>query len=164
MDGFWPNLHNYIVVTWKRTDLIFLWPWPNFQGHRRAQIVGKWLFCTLSPRWIDGFWPNLYSYIVETGTRSDETLVTLTSFSRSQWAQIVGKWLVCTLSHEGWILIKLAQLYCCDMKKNWLNFGDLDPIFKVTGGLRLLENGFSAPYLQIIWMDFDQTCTAILLR
>ena len=23
----------------------------------------------------------------------------------------------------------------------WLDFGDLDPIFKVTGGLRLLENG-----------------------
>ena len=25
--------------------------------------------------------------------------------------------------------------------KCWLAFGDLDPIFKVTGGLRLLENG-----------------------
>ena len=33
------------------------------------------------------------------------------------------------------------------MEKNWLDFGDLDPIFKVTGGLRLLENGLSAPYL-----------------
>ena len=52
----------------------------------------------------------------------------------------------------------------CDMKKNGLDFGDLDPIFKVTGGLRLLENGFSAPYLQIEWMDFDQSCTATLLR
>ena len=50
------------------------------------------------------------------------------------------------------------------MKKNWLDFGDLDPIFKVTAGLRLLENGFSAPYLQNEWMDFNQTCTAILLR
>ena len=50
------------------------------------------------------------------------------------------------------------------MKKNWLDFGDLDPIFKVTGGLRLLENGFSVPYLQNEGMDFDQTCTAILLR
>ena len=44
------------------------------------------------------------------------------------------------------------------------NFGDLDPIFKVTGGLRLLENGFSAHYPENEWMDFDQTCTAILLR
>ena len=45
------------------------------------------------------------------------------------------------------------------MKENWLDFGDLDPIFKVTRGLRLLENGLSAPYPQIEWMDFDQTCS-----
>ena len=30
------------------------------------------------------------------------------------------------------------------MEKNWLDFGNLDPIFKVTLGLRLLENGLSA--------------------
>ena len=50
------------------------------------------------------------------------------------------------------------------MKKNCLDFGGLEPIFKVTGGLRLLENGFSLPYLQNELMDFDQTCTTILLR
>ena len=50
------------------------------------------------------------------------------------------------------------------MKKNWLDFGDLDPISKVTGRLKLLENGFSAAYLQNEWMEFDQTCIAILLR
>ena len=94
----------------------FWWPWPHFQGHRRAQIVGKKLFCTISPGWMDGFWLNLHIYIVVT------------------W------------------------------KKNWLDFGDLDPIFKVTQGLRLLKNGLSAPYLMKEWMDFDQTCTAILLR
>ena len=65
---------------------------------------------------------------------------------------------------NGWILTKLVHLYCCDMEKNRLDFGDLDPIFKVTGGLRVLENGLSAPYLQNEWMDFDQTCAAILLR
>ena len=43
------------------------------------------------------------------------------------------------------------------MEKNWLDFGDLDPIFKVTQGLRLLKNGLSAPYLMKEWMDFDQT-------
>ena len=43
---------------------------------------------------------------------------------------------------NGQILAKLTQIYhlegenCC-----WLDFGDLDPVFKVTGGLRLLENG-----------------------
>ena len=61
---------------------------------------------------------------------------------------------------NGWILTKLVQLYCVDRNKNWLDFGDLDPIFKVTrgrgGGLRLLENGLSAPYLQNEWMDFDK--------
>ena len=41
------------------------------------------------------------------------------------------------------------------MEKNWLDFGDLDHIFKVTGGLRLLENGLFALYLQNEWMDFE---------
>ena len=41
------------------------------------------------------------------------------------------------------------------MEKNWLDFGDLDPIFKVTGGLRLFENGLSTPYPQNEWKDFD---------
>ena len=48
------------------------------------------------------------------------------------------------------------------MEKNWLVIDDRDPIFKVTQGLRLLENGLSAPYLMKEWMDFDQTCTTIL--
>ena len=41
------------------------------------------------------------------------------------------------------------------MEKKWLHFSDLVPIFKVRGGLRLLENGLSAPYVQNEWMDFD---------
>ena len=43
------------------------------------------------------------------------------------------------------------------MEKNWLDSGDLDSIFKVTLGLRLLENGLSALYLIEEWMNFDQT-------
>ena len=66
---------------------------------------------------------------------------------------------------NGWIFTKLVHLYCCDMEKNRLDFGDFEPIFKVTGGLRLLENGLSAPYLNFNskWMDFDQICTTILM-
>ena len=64
---------------------------------------------------------------------------------------------------NGWILTKLVHLYCFDMEKNGLDFGDLDPIFKVTQGLRLLKNGLSALYLLKEWMDFDQTCTTVLL-
>ena len=30
--------------------------------------------------------------------------------------------------------------------------------------IRLLDNGLSAHYLLNEWMDFDKTCTAILLR
>ena len=47
------------------------------------------------------------------------------------------------------------------MEKNWLDFGDLDLIFKVI--LRLLKNGLSAPCLLKEWVDFDQTCTSIFL-
>ena len=65
---------------------------------------------------------------------------------------------------NGWILTKLVHLYCCDREKNSLDFGDLDPIFKVTQGLRLLENYLSATCLMKEWVDFDQTCTALLLR
>ena len=62
-----------------------------------------------------------------------------------------------------WILTKFVHLYCCDLEKNLLDFGDLDPFFKVTQGLRLLETGLDASYHMKEWMDFDQTGTTILL-
>ena len=43
------------------------------------------------------------------------------------------------------------------------DFGDLDSIFKGSGGHNMLENGLSAPYLQNEWIDFDQTCKNMLL-
>ena len=89
----------------------------------------------------------------------------LASFSRSQEGS--DCWETAFLHPisrmNGWILTKLERLYRCDIEKNLLDFGDLDPIFKVTQGLRLLENGLSAPCLMKEWMDFDQTCTTILL-
>ena len=53
------------------------------------------------------------------------------------------------------MLTKLAQPNCCGMENNSFYFGDLDPIFKVAGGLRLLDNGLSARYLLNKWMHFD---------
>ena len=47
----------------------------------------------------------------------------------------------------GQILTKLTQIYHWEKVKCGLEFGDLDLIFKVTGGIRLLENGLSASYL-----------------
>ena len=41
---------------------------------------------------------------------------------------------------NGQILAKLTQIYHWEGEKCLLDFGDLDPIFKVRGGLRLLEN------------------------
>ena len=74
--------------------------------------------------------------------------MTLTPFSRSHKG--LDCWKMACLHpnswRNGWTLTRLAQLYYCDMKKNWLDFGELDPIFKVTQGLRLLENDLSAPY------------------
>ena len=70
----------------------------------------------------------------------------------------------CISWRNGWILTKLAQPNCWGMENNLVYFGDLDPIFKVAGGLRLLDNGLSARYLLNEWTGLDQTCTAILLR
>ena len=116
-------------------------------------------------------WMNRWNFTklvhlyVETWKRTDQILVTLTPFSRSQEGSDCWK-MACLhpISRmNGWILTTLVHLYCCDMEKNWLDFGDHGPIFKVTQGLRLLENDLSASYLMKEWMDFDQTCTAILL-
>ena len=70
----------------------------------------------------------------------------------------------CISLTNGWILTKLAQPNCCGMENNKCYFDDFGLIFKVAGGLRLLDNSLSARYLLNEWMDFDQTCTGILLR
>ena len=49
------------------------------------------------------------------------------------------------------------------MEKKRSDFGDLDPIFKLTGGQRKLENALCAPYLLKGWMDFKQICTYVSL-
>ena len=46
-----------------------------------------------------------------------------------------------------------------EMKKNWLDFSDLDPVFKVTEGQRMFKNALYAFYILKRWMDFNQTCT-----
>ena len=141
---------------------ILLKHWKNWLGFGDLDLIFMATLCLLKVGW---FWPNLHSYIVWTCRRTNYILVTLTPFSRSHKG--LEHWKMACLHpiswRNVWILTKLAQVYCCDMEKNWFDFGDLDPIFKVTGGLRLLINGLSASYLLNEWMDFDQTCTAILL-
>ena len=84
-----------------------------------------------------------------TCNRNDLILVTLTPFSRSHGGLDCWK-IACPPPiswMDGWILTKLVHLYCWDTEKYLLDFCDLDPIFKVTIWLRLLENGLSAPCL-----------------
>ena len=41
--------------------------------------------------------------------------------------------------------------------KSWLNFGDIDLIFKATRALWSVQNMVSMRYLLNQWMEFDQT-------
>ena len=62
---------------------------------------------------------------------------------------------------DGWILTKFVEIYNLEMQKNRLDFSNLDPVPKVTGGQRMIKNGLSALYLLNEWMDFERTfaCT-----
>ena len=45
------------------------------------------------------------------------------------------------------------------MQKILLDFGDLDPIFKVTRGQKRLEKSLACTIYLKEWMDFNQTYT-----
>ena len=110
MDRFRPNLYIYITKTCKKYWFDFGDLDSIFKCHTKAQIVGKWLACTLCPGEMGGFWHNLHSY------RKNYMLVTFASFSRS-----------C----EG---------------SNWMKMVCLHPVS------------------WNVWLDFYKTCTAVVLR
>ena len=91
--------------------------------------------------------------------------MTLTPFSRSHkdLGQFSSYFQQSITWRNKWILAIHSHLNCWDMQKNWLDLGDLDPLFKVTWWLRWFEKGLSEPYLLNEWMDFYHTCTSILL-
>ena len=80
------------------------------------------------------------------------------------------------IHHISWINLwnftRLAWVHHWDKLKSWFSFGDSDPIFKVTGGLRLLNflrqrrcqrGRFLYPgYLLNQCMECHQTCMDIL--
>ena len=74
--------------------------------------------------------------------------MTLTLFSRSQEGSDCWKmnYLQPISRMNGWNLTKLVQLYCWDRDNNWLDFGDLDPNFKVTLGLRFWKMAPQRPH------------------
>ena len=144
--------------------IIFPWPWPHFQGHRRAQIVGKWLVCILSHEGMEGFWLNLYIYIVVTLKKNWLDFDDHDPFSRSHKGLIC--WKMACLHPISWrnrrISTKLVHLYCCDIEKNWLDFDDLDPFSRSHKSLDCWKMACLHP-IMMEWIDFDQTCTTILL-
>ena len=62
VDGFWPNLHRYIVGKGEHMIKIW-WLWPYFQGHSGTLKSPKYGFCVLSSELVDEFWPNLHSFL-----------------------------------------------------------------------------------------------------
>ena len=62
-----------------------------------------------------------------------------------------------------WNVTKLAWIYHWDELKSWLDFGDLDLIFKVTGGLKYMKISLKLIYLLNPCHDFYQTSIAIPL-
>ena len=87
--------------------------------------------------------------------------------SASAWAWGVVS--IIFLESVGGILPNLHG-YIIWTVKGWLSFGNFDPIFKVTGGFRLLnllcwgDNFLYAWYLLNQWKEFHQTFTDISLR
>ena len=58
-----------------------------------------------------------------------------------------------------WNLTKLAQIHHWDWGKKWLDFGDLDLIFKVTQTQILIEKSLCAHCILNQWLEFYQTST-----
>ena len=133
----------------------FWWPWPHFQGHTNTLKFSNFdqrkLPCTLSLEPNDGFWPNFMYCIIgiikRIGVRIASCLHS-TSWTNGFWP-------------------KLAQTQYWDEGKKWLDFGDLDLIFKVTPTLWnfqiLTKESFPAPYLLNQMMDSGQTLCIVSL-
>ena len=65
---------------------------------------------------------------------------------------------------NGWILTKLAYTHYWEGGKKWLDFGDLDLIFKVTLALKFSnfdQKSLSAPYLLNQMRDSGQTSNIV---
>ena len=97
----------------------------------------NFLYPLISLEPMDGISPNLHGYIIGT------SLIELIRFWWP-WPHFQGHWrtyMTISCTHyiswtNEWNFTKLAWIHHWDKFKSWLDFGDLDLIFKVTGGLR----------------------------
>ena len=58
---------------------------------------------------------------------------------------------------SGWILTKFSWIYNWDLTKNWLDFGDLDLIFKITAVEKLKIHGMGTSF-------YENTVTSFSLK
>ena len=103
-------------------------------------------------------WPLVHVYLnvlIMSPTKGEGDILFLVRIPLVSASVLTWHFLVCTISHywEG--------------GKKWLDFGDLDLIFKVTPGLRnsqiLTKKAFSAPYLLHQMTDSGQTSYIVML-
>ena len=58
---------------------------------------------------------------------------------------------------DRWILTKPSQIYLLEISKHSLDFGVLDPIFKVTRSRKMFKCALSKFYIPDGWKDFKET-------
>ena len=114
-------------------DLVFM----VTAGLKLPNLSPKVLVCTISHKLVGRFQPDLHGYIIGTWCRADLILVTLTYFSRSVRdlnCQIWAKRCLCAqyLMNQLVDFNRICMDITMDMTKNWIGFGDLGLIFKVT--------------------------------
>lgn len=159
------------IQTW--TDILFwdarpdknLATLPSFSRSQKIKECWKNALSALSVSWKE--WMNFNQILTDIlfrGAKELKEFGTLTSFSRSQ--KIKECWKMPCLHYfleERIDLIKPAQIFQWEMQKNKIEFGDVDPIFYVTGCLRMLKIVLSARYHLKGMVYFNLTCTDMLV-
>ena len=174
-----------VTLEWFKDLVIFWRPWPNFEGHHTIKTVKKSNFdlkklvCTLSPDANQTTDSSQTSYVVMLGWFKD-----LIRFWW-HWPNFQGHHTIlcddckkepCLYSiswTNWWIFTKLAQKHLWNMGKKWLDFDDLDFIFKVTQVFwmsnfvkkkkKRKKKSLSAPYILNQMVDSGQTLCIVSL-
>ena len=118
----------------------FWWPWSHFQGHTGTLKLKYWLEKSLCAHFILNQWLEFYLTSTDTSLGHGKEVVRFwwpwPHFQGHYIIKTVKMSLVCTLISwmNRWNLTELAQIHHWDggKGKKWLDFGDLDLIFKVT--------------------------------
>ena len=148
----------------------FCWPWPHFQSHTSTLNV-KFDQKSLSASYLLNQMVDFGQIlcIVSLGYLKD--LIRFwwpwPNFQGHHIIKTVKMSLICVISQTNWwIFIKLAQEHSWNMGKIWLDFIDLELIFKATQALWMSDFDkkiLSVPYLLNRIMDSGQTLCIVSL-